>query len=66
MEGNSQEQSLWVFSTTACGIHGFEGMKLTHAGNTDPLGQITLQSPKSILVRGGSGWMLVVNPAPVK
>ncbi len=61
-DDNGQEQALWVFSTTACGAYGFD-KKLTvaHAGRTPPVGQITLQSSKDILVRGGSGWLLIVN-----
>ncbi len=63
-EGNGQEQALWVFSTTACGAYGYD-KKLTIAqdGQTAPLGQITLVSTgKELQVRGGSGWLLVVNP----
>jgi hypothetical protein len=61
--GNDQEQALWVFSTTACGIYGFEDLKLAHDGSTAPVGQITLESTKNILVRSGSGWLLLVNAA---
>jgi hypothetical protein len=60
---NPQEQALWVFSTTACGIYGFENLKLTQAGSTPPIGQVTFESAKEILVRDGSGWLLVVNAA---
>ncbi|MGC2111038.1 MAG: hypothetical protein WA655_16075 [Candidatus Korobacteraceae bacterium] len=63
-DANGQEQALWIFSTTACGLYGFEHMKLTHAGNTDPLGQITLESTEDVEVRGGSGWLLIANSAP--
>jgi hypothetical protein len=60
---NDQEQALGVFSTTACGIYGFENLKLTHPGSTAPLGQITLESTTDLLIRGGSGWLLLVNTA---
>ncbi len=58
---NHDEQALWVFSTTACGTYGLENVKVAHTGDSPPLGQITLESPKDILVRGGSGWLLLVN-----
>jgi hypothetical protein len=60
---NGEEQSVWIFSTTACGAYGFEKIEIAHDGSTDPAGQITLQSGKEMLVRGGSGWLLLVNPA---
>ena len=62
-EGNSVEQALWVFSTTACGTYGLENVTLAHAGSTAPVGQITLESPKNVEIRGGSGWLLLVNAA---
>jgi len=62
-DGNGIEQALWVFSTSACGLYGFEGVKLVHDGRTDPVGQIILESGKNIHVGGGSGWFLLVNVA---
>jgi hypothetical protein len=59
--GNGQVQALWVFSTTACGMYGFEDLKILQTGSTAPLGQIALESTKDILIRSGSGWLLVVN-----
>jgi hypothetical protein len=61
-EGNPQ-QALWIFSTTACGIYGFEHTKLDQSGLTPPLDQIAFSSPKDIDIRAGSGWLLVTNPA---
>ena len=62
-DGNGIEQALWVFSTSACGLYGLEGMTLAHDGRTAPLGQIVLESSKSLHVGGGSGWFLLVNAA---
>ena len=58
---NTAEQAFWVFSTNACGIYGNNDMTLVSGiGGTTP-GQIVFKSPKSITVRGGSGWLLQVN-----
>jgi hypothetical protein len=59
--GSDSEQALWVFSTSACGAYGTEGLKLAQDGTTDPLGQIVLESATDVRLRGGSGWLLIVN-----
>jgi hypothetical protein len=64
IEGNDREQSLWVFSTSACGAYGFGDLKIAHAGRTDPVGEIVLEAPANVQVRGGSGLLLrVIAPA---
>ncbi|HKM67252.1 MAG TPA: hypothetical protein VJX70_08810 [Candidatus Acidoferrum sp.] len=40
--GPEHPQALWVFSAHACGLFDLRGMRIAHAGNTDPLGEITL------------------------
>jgi len=62
-DGNGIEQALWVFSTSACGLYGFPDVKLVHDGRTDPVGQIILESGKSIHVGAGSGWFLLAGAA---
>jgi hypothetical protein len=63
-DGNGIEQALWVFSTSACGLYGFEDLRLAHDGRTAPVGQIVLESGKNLHVGGGSGWFLLVSGAP--
>jgi hypothetical protein len=63
-DGNGIEQALWVFSTSACGLYGLRDMKLVHAGRTDPVGQIILESSKDLHIGGGSGWFLLVSGTP--
>lgn len=53
-------QSFWVFSTDACGLYGFDGLKLMHAGRSEPVGQIVLESPSKLHIRAGSGWLLMI------
>ena len=60
IEGNDRPQSLWVFSTSACGAFGFGDLKIAHAGRTDPLGEIVLEAPANVRVRAGSGLLLRV------
>ncbi len=60
IEGNDRAQSLWLFSTSACGAYGFRDLKIVHAGRTSPVGEIVLESPSNVQVRGGSGLLLRV------
>jgi hypothetical protein len=63
-DGNGLEQSLWVFSTSACGVYGLPDVKLLDAGWGDPPGVITLDSRKDLAIRSGSGWLLLVMNVP--
>jgi|ERR1035438_50146 hypothetical protein len=66
LDGNDQLQALWVFSSDACGIYDLPNLSLTHAGRTDPVGQITLRSNRGkVKIQGGSGMLLrVIGTAP--
>lgn len=53
-------QALWTFSPWACGAYGLTDLKIVHSGKSS--GEIELQSSADVHIRGGSGWLLRVNP----
>jgi hypothetical protein len=61
-DGNESLQALWLFSSDACGLYGFPDLQITHAGRTNPVGQIRIASRQGpIRIRGGSGLLLRVD-----
>jgi hypothetical protein len=60
--GNDQPQALWVFSSDACGLFDLPDVTLSHAGRTDPVGQITLLAKTDkVKIPSGSGMLLRVD-----
>ena len=60
--GNTQLQALWIFSSDACGLYGFNDAHITHTGHMDPEGIIKIGSNRGkINIRGGSAMLLSVN-----
>jgi hypothetical protein len=62
INGNNSAQSLWVFSSDACGTYGIKDLTIEHAGRTEPMGQIVLvaENPK-VKLREGDGLLLRSN-----
>jgi len=58
---NHRLQALWLFSTDACGLYGYDNLAIEHYGRTDPIGAITITAKSGKLnIRSGSGILLRV------
>jgi hypothetical protein len=55
---SESEQALWKFSPWACGVYGFDDLKIDRSPDPSPEGNIELESSRNIRIEGGSGWLL--------
>jgi len=59
LDARDRLQALWVFSADACGVYGIEGVKIAHAGRSEPVGKIELAATKEgVVLRSGSAMLL--------
>jgi hypothetical protein len=57
--GYDEEQSLWVFSSDACGVYGLKGVTIERSGKNLPSADIVLKSNSRLQIGRGSGWLLI-------
>jgi hypothetical protein len=61
VDDNHAVQAMWVFSSDACGVYGFPGLAIAHAGRDEPVGVIELKSHSGeVKIHSGTGMLLRV------
>jgi len=59
--GNTRPQAFWLFSSDACGVYGYDTIRITETGRSEPMGTISLTAGKGPLkLYDGSGLLLRV------
>jgi hypothetical protein len=65
IKGEDYLQALWVFSSDACGVYGMKELKISHSGNSDPIGEVTLHFEKDDMkLDGGMAFLFQVVNSP--
>jgi hypothetical protein len=59
IENSGRLMALWVFGSAACGTYDFDHLDIGHPGDSEPLGDIVLESDKNVHVPTGSGMLLI-------
>ncbi len=58
---DKRQQALWLFSSDACGLYGFPGLSLVHAGRSNPVGDIQIAAETgNLTLPSGSGMLIRV------
>lgn len=52
--------ALWIFASSACGAYDFfDDLRIAHAGDKSPIGEIVLHSAKKVALATGSALLLI-------
>ena len=57
--GYDRPQSVWIFSSSACGTYDLGNARIASSGAAPPLGNVSISSDRNLQIRGGSGWLLI-------
>ena len=61
LNSSGKPQALWFYSPDACGLYSFDDLMIVHAGRTNPIGEIELESKKDVKLPEGTALLLTVD-----
>jgi hypothetical protein len=65
VNGDDHLQALWVFSANACGVYDLNGIKISHSGKSEPVGEFSLHFEKDDMrLEDGTAMLLRIVPQP--